>query len=116
MAKTFGQPQDRLQAKIPPTGSSLPVEPQAVPAILRLRPNRFGTVALVAATIMGMFWIVAGAAFLWGYLGPGGLMALDPARKALALASLLLPPFLFLALAAALARSAAMSDATRVLL
>ena len=123
MARTFGQgaPQDRPQDKPreKPEAKSLPAEPQvasAAPYVPRLRPNRFGTVTLVAATIMGMVWIVAGAAFLWGYLGPGGLIALDPARKALAAAAVLMPPFLFLALAAALARSAAMSDATRVLL
>lgn len=44
-------------------------------------PNRFGVVVLLAATIMGLL-IGVGAAFLWGYLGPGGLIALDPARKA----------------------------------
>jgi hypothetical protein len=119
MARTFGQPREQPPAKIAvkdQTGTGLPVEPQAVPAIPRLRSNRFGTVVLLAATLMGLFWIVAGAAFLWGYLGPGGLIALDPARKALAAAAVLMPPFLFLALGAALARSAAMSDATRVLL
>jgi len=117
MARTFGQAQDKPREK--PEAKSLPAEPQvttAAPYVPRLRSNRFGTVTLVAATIMGMVWIVAGSAFLWGYLGPGGLIALDPARKALAAAAVLMPPFLFLALAAALARSAAMSDATRVLL
>ncbi|MEO8302010.1 MAG: hypothetical protein ABI608_09460, partial [Rhizomicrobium sp.] len=125
MARTFGKAQEQLPAKSQEKNlakvqaGSLPVEPQNVapaPVVPRLRPNRFGAVVLVAATLMGLFWIGVGAAFLWGYLGPNGLIALDPARKALALASLLMPPFLFLALAAALARSAAMSDATRVLL
>lgn len=114
MARTFGQAEDKLREK--PEAKALPAEPQAAPALPRLRPNRFGVVVLLAATIMGLFWIGVGAAFLWGYLGPGGLIALDPARKALAAAAVLMPPFLFLALAAALARSAAMSEATRVLL
>src|SRR5258708_6856078 len=115
MARAFGQAQDKPLEN--PEAKSLPAEPQAAaPAIPRLRSSRFGTVTLVAATLMGLFWIGVGAAFLWGYLGPGGLIALDPARKALAAAAVLMPPFLFLALAAALARSAAMSDATRVLL
>lgn len=117
MARTFGQAQDKPRDN--PEAKSLPAEPQtasAAPAVLRLRSGRFGTITLLAATLMGLFWIGVGAAFLWGYLGPGGLIALDPARKALAAAAVLMPPFLFLALAAALARSAAMSDATRVLL
>src|SRR5882757_8643558 len=118
MARIFGQAQDQPPAKTPATSQAkaLPAEPQAAPAIPRLRSSRFGTVTLLAATLMGLFWIGVGAAFLWGYLGPNGLIALDPARKALAAAAVLMPPFLFLALAAALARSAAMSDATRVLL
>ena len=117
MARIFGQAQDKPREN--PEAKSLPAEPQtasAAPAVLRLRSGRFGTITLLAATLMGLFWIGVGAAFLWGYLGPGGLIALDPARKALAAAAVLMPPFLFLALAAALARSAAMSDATRVLL
>ena len=119
MARTFGQAHDKPRET--PEAKSLPAEPQnaptsAAPVVPRLRPNRFGAVVLVAATLMGLLWISVGTAFLWGYLGPGGLIALDPARKALAAAAVLMPPFLFLALAAALARSAAMSDATRVLL
>jgi hypothetical protein len=57
-----------------------------------------------------------GGAFLWGYLGPAGLLALDLWRAALIAAAILLPPFLFIAVAFALARGAAMSEATRVLL
>jgi hypothetical protein len=117
MARTFGQtaslekPQTANQAAN--TASNSVSTSAGIP---KLRPSRFGAVVLVAATLMGLFWIGVGAAFLWGYLGPQGLAALDPARKALAAAGVLLPPFLFLAMAAALARSAAMSDATRVLL
>src|SRR6202043_1906607 len=89
--------------------------PAPVP-ISRLRPSRFGIAVWVVGAVMALFWIGVGVAFLWGYFGPQGLAALDPARKALAAAGVLMPPFLFLAVAAALERSAAMSDATRVLL
>ena len=109
MARTFGQ-------TVPlenPAAANTQGAPQPAP---RLRPNRFGTVALVAGAVMSLFWIGIAAAFLWGLLGPKGLMALDPARKALIAAATLLPPFLLLSIAAALARSAAMSDATKVLL
>jgi hypothetical protein len=112
MARTFGhtvpleKPQSKDQAANAVAAAPIP----------RLRPSRFGMVALLLAAVLSLFWIGVGAAFLWGYLGPQGLTALNPAGKALAAAGLLLPPFLFLAMAAALARSAAMTDATRVLL
>jgi hypothetical protein len=109
MAKTFGQtiPLEK------PAAANSQVAPAPIP---RLRPSRFGIVALSAGAVMALFWIGVSAAFLWGYLGPQGLVALDPARKALIAAAVLLPPFLFLSIAAALARSAAMGDATKVLL
>jgi len=109
MAKTFGQtfPLEK------PAAANTQAAPAPIP---RLRPSRFGTVALSAGAVMALFWIGVSAAFLWGYLGPQGLVALDPARKALVAAAVLLPPFLFLSIAAALARSAAMGDATKVLL
>src|SRR5665213_3452494 len=109
MAKTFGQtvPLEK------PAAANVQAAPAPIP---RLRPSRFGIVALSAGAVMALFWIGVSAAFLWGYLGPQGLEALDPARKALIAAAVLLPPFLFLSIAAALARSAAMGDATKVLL
>src|SRR5438067_5141624 len=111
MAKTFGQTVALEKPSNPPAAAQT-----ATTILPRLRPSLFGLVALLAGAVMALFWTGVGAAFLWGYFGPQGLAALDPARKALAAAGVLLPPFLFLALAAALARSAAMTDATRVLL
>ena len=63
MAKTFGQsaPDDKPREK--PEARSLPAEPQVTP-IPRLRPNRFGAVVLVAATLMGLFWIGVGLLFI----------------------------------------------------
>jgi hypothetical protein len=121
MARTFGQtvPLEKSQPKGQPKDQPKDQPPGAqstAAAVPRLRPSRFGVIALSAGAVMALFWIAVCAAFLWGYLGPQGLAALDPARKALAAAGVLLPPFLFLALAGALARSAAMTDATRVLL
>ncbi len=117
MARTFGQTAslDKPQTANQPanTAGNTVSTPAVIP---KLRSSRFGGVVLVAAFILALFWIGIGSAFLWGYLGPQGLAALDPARKALAAAGVLLPPFLFMAMAAALARSVAMSDATRVLL
>jgi len=126
MVRTFGQPValDDLQNSTPSSNSSAnsapkpPIDPHDSQTVLlpRSRPSRFGLVVLLGAVVMAVFWIGVGTAFLWGYLGPQGLATLDPARKALAAAAVFLPAFLFLAVAAVLARSVAMSDATRVLL
>jgi len=116
MVKTFGQA-TQLEKPAPDKAPALP-GPAAPPTVTlpRMRPNHFGLFAWVTGGMMALFWIGVGAAYLWGYFGPKGLIAMDPAHKALAAACVLLPPFLFLAISAALARSAAMSEATRVLL
>jgi len=107
-----------LETPQAPEPAPKPVEPQAPQTIIlpRSHPSRFGLVVLLVAGVMALLWISVGAAYLWGWLGPQGLMTLDPARKALASAAVFLPAFLFMAVAAVLARSVAMSDATRVLL
>lgn len=114
MVRTFGQ---TVPLDTPAAPAKPPAEASQTTILLpRSRPNRFGLLVLLGASVMAFFWIGVGAAFLWGYLGPQGLASLDPARKALAAAAVFLPAFLFLAVAAILARSVAMSDATRVLL
>src|SRR5580692_9215654 len=114
MTRTFGQSAPREKPPAITASANTPTAAVAAPAFIpRLRPNRFGIVAWAASAVLALFWIGVGVAFLWGYFGPQGLAALDPARKALAVAGVLLPPCLILAMAAALARSAAMSDATR---
>jgi len=116
MVRAFGHaaPLEKPLAPAPPPPAESPINQTVL--LPKTRPSRFGLVVLLGASVMALFWIGAGAAFLWGSLGPQGLDALDPARKALAAAAVFLPAFLFLAVAAVLARSVAMSDATRVLL
>ena len=105
MVRTFGhavpldKPQTSNSPSNPAPNSSAPKpDPQNSPTILlpKPRPSRFGLFAFLGASVMALFWIGVGGAFLWGYLGPQGLMALDPARKALAMAAVFLPAFLFL--------------------
>src|SRR3954470_24580808 len=116
MVKTFGQA-TQLEKPAPDKSPALPGPAAPSTVVLpRMRPNHFGLFVWVTGSMMALFWIGVGAAYLWGYFGPKGLVALDPAHKALAAASVVLPPFLFLAVSAALSRSAAMSEATRVLL
>jgi hypothetical protein len=112
MVKTFGQTVP-LEKPIAPAAAPPVPAPAPIP---KLRPSRFGRVALICGVLLSLFWIGVACAFVWGLLGPQGLNHLTMAAKAAFLASILLPPFLFLSVAAALARSAAMTDATRTLL
>jgi len=112
MARTFGQNQPVLVEK--PGETAAPAPDRAPPP--RLRKSRFPVLAYAAAGLLSAFWIGIGAAYLWGYLGPQGLAGLPLPFAALTVAALLLPPFLFLGFAAALARASAMTDATRSLM
>ena len=112
MAKTFGQ---TVPLEKPQAPGATPPAPAPAP-IPRLRPSRFGRVALTGGALLSLFWIGVACAFIWGLLGPQGVDHLTLAAKAAFAAGILLPPFLFLSVAAALARSAAMTDATRALL
>jgi hypothetical protein len=112
MAKTFGQTVPLEKPQVP---GATPPAPAPAP-IPRLRPSRFGRVALTGGALLSLFWIGVACAFIWGLLGPQGVDHLTLAAKAAFAAGILLPPFLFLSVAAALARSAAMTDATRALL
>lgn len=110
MARTFGQPVPLEKPQAPETQVAAPATP-----LPRLKPGRFGAIALSAGVVLSLFWVGVACAFLWGWLGPAGLLGLPLALKALWTAFVILPPFLFVAVSAALARSAAMSDATRLL-
>jgi hypothetical protein len=115
MVKSFGQPAGQPVTLEKP--AQVPANSQApAAAIPRLKSSRFGTVALASAAILSLFWIGVAAAFVWGWLGPVGLLRLPLTTMALVAAGTILPPFLFLAVAAALARSVAMADSTRLLM
>jgi len=114
MVKTFGQavplenPLDKRQEKTIP--------PSVIVTAPKLRPGRFGPVAIGCGVVVSLFWIGVACAFIWGLLGPAGLHHLTVAARAAFLAGILLPPFLFMAVAVALARSVAMTDAARTML
>jgi hypothetical protein len=115
MVKNFGQavPLEKLQEKPAPSGA---VPAPAAAPIPKLKPSRFGRMAVLCGVLVSLFWIGVSYAFIWGLLGPQGLHNLALAAKAAFTAGILLPPLLFISVAAALARSAAMTDATRALL
>ena len=112
MVKTFGRtvPLEKPQAPraMPPLQAPAPIP--------KLKPSRFGGLALLGGGLLSLFWMGVFSAFLWGLLGPQGLNDLTLAAKAAFAAGIFLPPFLFLSVSVALARSAAMTDATRALL
>jgi hypothetical protein len=112
MARTFGQPVPLEK----PQGPKVPAPAVQTAPLPKLRPSRFGFWAMFSGALLSLFWIGVSSAFIWGFLGPQGLTHLTLAAQAAFAAGLFLPPFLFLSIAAALARSAAMSDATRTLL
>jgi hypothetical protein len=112
MARTFGQPVPLEK----PQGPKVPAPAVQTAPLPKLRPSRFGFWAMFSGALLSLFWIGVSSAFIWGFLGPQGLTHLTLAAQAAFAAGLFLPPFLFLSIAAALARSAAMTDATRTLL
>ncbi|HEY2837036.1 MAG TPA: hypothetical protein VGI89_10745 [Rhizomicrobium sp.] len=79
---------------------SLEAQPEPLPE-LQPRKSRFALVAWLFATVASFFWIGAGGAYLWGFLGLTGLLALGPGQIALAAAAVLLPPLFFISIAAA---------------
>jgi len=79
---------------------SLEAEPEKLPEV-QPRKSRFALVAWLFAAVASLFWIGAGGAYLWGFLGLTGFLALGPGQIALAAAAMLLPPLFFISIAAA---------------
>src|ERR1700760_384264 len=78
-------------------------------------PSRFPAFALTFVIILSAFWIGVWGAYLWGYFGPQGLASLDIQQLALFAAAMGLPPFLFVAIAAALGRASYMGRTAEAL-
>ncbi len=78
-------------------------------------PSRFPAAALTFAAILSAFWIGVWGAYLWGYFGPQGLVGLDMQQLALFAAAMALPPFLFIAIAAAFGRASQMGRTAETL-
>jgi len=95
---------------------AFPRKPESAPEEIKLPPRRKpAPVALAFAATLAAFWMGAAAAYIWGYLGPKGLAALDIQEIAVLGAATFIPPFLILATAWALARGMAMAAAAELL-
>ena len=90
-------------------------EPRLVPPPPARKPSRFAAAALTFAAILSAFWIGVWGAYLWGYFGPQGLVSLDLQQLALFAAAMALPPFLFVAIAAAFGRASQMGRTAEAL-
>ena len=114
MVKSFGQ---AVPLEKPTGAPAQPPAPASAPVpVPKLKPNRLGRWAFMGASVLSLFWVGTASGFIWGMLGPQGLSHLTLAAKAAFVGGVFVPPFLFIGFAAALARSAAMTDATRILL
>lgn len=83
---------DRVQSLGFPEQTAQTIAPDAEPARRPLLPE--GSVPLVLSVVLGTFWIGAGAAYGWGYFGPGGLFQLDVQQSIVGAFALLFPPLL----------------------
>jgi hypothetical protein len=85
------------------------------PRLAPRQPSRFPAAALTFAAVVSAFWIGVWGAYLWGYFGPVGLAALDLQQLALFAGCMTLPPFLFVAIAAAFSRAHKMGKTAEAL-
>ena len=78
-------------------------------------PARSPATALFFAAMLSVFWVGIWAAYLWGYFGPQGLATLELQQVALFSAAMVLPPALFIAIAAAFDRASQMGRTAEAL-
>lgn len=118
MVRNFGQtvPLDKAPNNSPDRS---PGEAKAVippPSAARAKVGRSGRLMLAAGGLLSLFWLGVLFAYAWGFWGPAGLAQLGMPAKAALIAAAALPPIFFLAIAVALARSMAMTEAARQML
>ena len=99
-----------------PSGTEGPaVRAENRPSPKRPAAGRYGMVAFFFVSAASAFWVGIWGAYLWGYFGQNGLLALPLQQTALFAAAILLPPLLFVAVGAALTVAHRMGRAAEAL-
>ncbi len=112
MARNFEKNQPVM---LKPANVSESPEPQVSARPVSRSSARFPKWPLYAAMLLSAFWVGVWGAYLWGYFGPQGLAALDLQQLALFTGAMILPPALFIAIAAAFARASQMGRTAEAL-
>ena len=115
MVRNFERNQPVLLEPTEAGGESPPFYGEGLPQFTAPTPGRFGILAVLFALVASVFWIGAWSAYLWGYLGLKGLLTLDLPQIALFAAAIVLPPLLFVAIAAAFALAHRMGRTAEIL-
>ena len=109
MASIGSELRDALARPQPEPPQESPSPPER-PAI-----GQRALIVMIFAATLAIFWAATAAAYIWGYLGPNGLAALDVQQVAIVVFVTFIPPFLIVAGAWAMTRGMEMGAAAEAL-
>src|SRR6201999_2770517 len=102
MVRNFERNQPVMLDSAHPGAEEPALRPDNRPTPKRPSHGRYGMVAFFFVSMASAFWVGIWGAYLWGYFGEKGLMALPLQQIALFAAAILLPPLLFIAVGSAM--------------
>jgi len=115
MVRNFEQNQPVMLETAQPGIEDGGLHPDNRPPPKRPVQDRYGVGAFFFVSAASAFWVGIWGAYLWGYFGAKGLMALPLQQTALFAAAILLPPILFVAVGAAMTFAHRMGRAAEAL-
>ena len=102
MVRNFERNQPVMLDSAHPGAEEPALRPDNRPTLKRPGHGRYGMVAFFFVSMASAFWVGIWGAYLWGYFGEKGLLALPLQQMALFAAAILLPPLLFIAVGSAM--------------